>query len=97
MSQAWEKGLSKVPEEIKKVYCKAFPIIRWWWDEGILSIYKKAINKLDVEIKKFNCDYNFKLVQAIKPEFDIYYIEAKMAAVKNQTLDKDDKDIVKKF
>jgi hypothetical protein len=65
------------------VYCKAFPIVRWWWDEGILLIYKKVINKLDIEIEKFNCDYNFKLVQAITPEFNIYYIKAKMAAVKN--------------
>jgi hypothetical protein len=61
MSQAWEKGLSKVLEEIRKVYRKAFPSIRRWWDIGILLTYKKAINKLDTEIKKFNRDYNSKL------------------------------------
>jgi hypothetical protein len=83
MLQAQKKGLSKVLEEIKKVYCKAFPIIRRWWDEGILSTYKKAINKLDVEIDKFNYNYNSKLIQAITPKFNIYYIETKMAAVKN--------------
>ena len=83
MLQALEKGLSEVLKEIRKVYRKAFPIVRWWWDEGISSIYKKAINKLDVEIEKFNYNYNFKLVQAIKFKFNIYYIKAKMAAVKN--------------
>jgi hypothetical protein len=65
------------------VYYKAFPIIKQWWDEGILLTYKKAINKLDIEIEKFNYDYNSKLVQAITPKFNIYYIKAKMAAVKN--------------
>jgi hypothetical protein len=56
-----------------------------------------VINKLDTEIEKFNYDYNSKLVQAITLKFNIYYIEAKMAAVKNQTLDKDNKDAMKKF
>jgi hypothetical protein len=65
------------------VYYKAFPIVKRWWDKGISSTYKKAINKLDAEIKKFNRDYNFKLVQAITPKFNTYYIKAKMAAVKN--------------
>ena len=83
MSQTLKKGLSEVLKEIKKVYYKAFPIIRRWWDEGISSTHKKAINKLDIEIEKFNHNYNFKLVQAITPKFNTYYIEAKMAAVKN--------------
>ena len=59
--------------------------------------YKKVINKLDIEIKKFNCNYNFKLVNTILPEFNIYYIKVKMAAVKNKKLDRDNKDIIKKF
>ena len=62
-----------------------------------MLIYKKVINKLDIEIKKFNRDYNFKLVNAILPKFNIYYIKAKMAAVKNKKLDRDNKDMVKKF
>jgi hypothetical protein len=56
-----------------------------------------VINKLDVEIEKFNCNYNSKLVQAITPKFNTYYIKAKIAAVKNQTLNKDNKDVIKKF
>jgi hypothetical protein len=79
------------------VYHKAFPIVKWWWDKGILLTYKKAINKLDTEIKKFNHNYNFKLVQAITLKFNTYYIKAKIAIVKNQTLNKDNKDAVKKF
>ena len=79
------------------MYYKAFPFVKRWWDEGILSTYKKAINKLDIKIEKFNCDYNSKLVHALSPEFDEYYHKAKMAALKNQTLDKDDRDIVKIF
>ena len=83
MLQALEKGLSEVLKEIRKVYCKAFPIVRQQWDEGISSTYKKVINKLDIKIKKFNYDYNSKLVQAIIPKFNIYYIKVKMATVKN--------------
>ena len=83
MSQAREKGLSEVPEEIRKVYRKAFPFIRRWQDIGISLTYKKAINKLDAEIKKFNRDYNSKLTQAISPEFNINYEKAKKAIVKN--------------
>ena len=79
------------------MYYKAFPFVKQWWDEGILSTYKKVINKLDIKIEKFNCDYNFKLVYALSPKFNEYYYKAKMAALKNQTLDKDNRDIVKMF
>ena len=58
---------------------------------------KKAISKLDAKIEKFNCNYNFKLAHAISPEFDINYKETKEAAVKNKKLDKNNKDVVKKF
>ena len=97
MSQAWENGLSEVLEEIRKVYYKAFPFVRWWWDEGILSTHEKVINKLDIKIEKFNCDYNFKLVHALLLKFDEYYHKAKIAVLKNQILDKDNRDIVKIF
>jgi len=79
------------------VYRKAFPFIRWWWDKGIRSTYEKAINKLNVEIEKFNRDYNSKLVYAISLKFDMHYKKAKKAVVKNKTLDGNDKNIVKKF
>ena len=59
--------------------------------------YEKVINKLDAKIEKFNRDHNSKLAQAISPEFNINYKKAKKAVVKNQILDKNDKDIVKKF
>ena len=97
MSQAQKKVLSEVPKEIRKVYYKAFSFTKRWQDEGILLTYKKAINKLDIEIEKFNCNYNFKLVNAILLKFNTYYIKVKMAAVKNKKLDRDNKDIVKKF
>jgi len=50
-----------------------------------------------VEIEKFNSNYNSKLAQAISPKFNIVYLEAKEAIVKNKTLDENNKDIVKKF
>ena len=62
-----------------------------------MSTYKKVINKLNIEIKKFNHNYNSKLVDAISPKFNIYYIKAKIAIVKNKKLDRNNKDIVKKF
>ena len=79
------------------MYRKAFPFIRRWWDKSIRSTYKKAINKLDVGIEKFNRDYNSKLVHAISLKFNIYYKKAKKAAVKNKTLDGNNKNVVKKF
>jgi len=56
-----------------------------------------VINKLDAGIEKFNYDYNSKLVYAISSKFNIYYKKAKKAAVKNKILDRNDKNIVKKF
>ena len=79
------------------MYYKAFPFIRRWWDEAILSTYKKVINKLNTEIKRFNCNYNSKLVHALLLKFNKYYIKTKMAALKNLTLDKDNRDIIKIF
>ena len=97
MSQAREKGLSEVPEEIRKMYRKAFPFVRRQWDKGIRLTYKKVINKLDAGIEKFNHNHNSKLVHAISPKFNIYYEKAKKAAVKNKTLDGNDENVVKKF
>ena len=79
------------------MYYKAFPFVRRWWDKGISLTYKKVINKLDTEIEKFNYDYNFKLVYTLLPKFNKYYYKAKMAVLKNQTLDKDNRDTVKIF
>ena len=79
------------------MYYKAFPFVRRWWDKGISSTYKKVINKLDIKIEKFNCDYNFKLVYTLSPKFNKYYYKTKITALKNQTLNKDDRDIVKMF
>ena len=79
------------------MYYKAFPFVRRWWDKGILLTHKKVINKLDTKIEKFNYNYNFKLVYALLLEFNEYYYKAKMTALKNQILDKDDRDIVKMF
>jgi hypothetical protein len=62
-----------------------------------LLSYKKAINKLNIKIKKFNRDYNSKLTHDILFKFNIHYLKAKMAAVKNQTLNRDNKDVVKEF
>ena len=79
------------------MYYKAFPFAKQWWDKGILLTYKKTINKLNIEIKKFNRNYNSKLIDIISPKFNIYYTKAKMAAVKNKKLDRDNKNIIKKF
>jgi len=56
-----------------------------------------VINKLDTGIEKFNHDHNSKLVYAISSEFNIYYKKVKKAIIKNKTLDRNDKDIIKKF
>ena len=79
------------------MYHQAFPFVRWWWDTGILSTHEKAISKLDTKIEKFNHNYNFKLAHAISLKFNINYKKTKKTAVKNKKLDKNDKDVIKKF
>ena len=55
------------------------------------------INKLDTGIEKFNHDHNSKLVYAISSKFNITYLKTKKAIIKNKILDKNNKNMVKKF